>query len=660
MGRAQDIINRACFRNTVKRWRGPVVEGRVPLKGYERLIIPEAPRWRGAVLKRRDFMIAAGLLSFAARTHRAHASIGGMGSSMGGIGSGRSGFLPSGHWLSAQIHYAPIYPLGNASFTGSISGNTLTASSVTGTIQVGQSVSGTGVTGFTLISGYGTGTGGAGTYTVNQSQTVSGAMTSGVTTRARHLWAYYDGTNSIPMILPMEMIGLAYPIVWRITEAPAGTTIGMTYSASGDSYAGYGDLVWYPQASIPGGADFIVTGTGQDSTAKELAWTTATSQSTSQFVFASPTGNDSNAGTYAAPLADLQGIWGAAAGATTFPGASAYLFAGTYSAYIPTSGGDIALTEAKNPLNLMGIPGQSVTIDITNSGANACFGQSDSSPTDFFFQNLTFTGSATANTTAYRHIWFGNGGARYVFHNLSFPNVFAGLNSANNSTCVYFSDAGYTAGIWTQNIVFKGCSETNRTDPASGQSYGLACMYGTQYGVAEFCSTSGGVGETNLYLKASNQNWSRRYNSLAVSSGYAISSGDQINNEGISGNDEICYNLLASAGSVQITRLNENDQSSSVGLTVQYRNTAVGAHSVGTHTGNGPFNYISEVVQWGTNTGPIYYYVSGVGYSDTLPLPSQITNTNTECQASSGVVDGSYNLTGSYASFAGTRGWQIQ
>jgi len=72
-------------------------------------------------------------------------------------------------------------PFPTASFTGSISGNTLTASAVTGTIKVGQTVSGSGVLAGTMIIGRGTGTGGAGTYTIqsNLSQTVASESMSG-------------------------------------------------------------------------------------------------------------------------------------------------------------------------------------------------------------------------------------------------------------------------------------------------------------------------------------------------------------------------------------------------------------------------------------------------------------------------------------------------
>lgn len=69
----------------------------------------------------------------------------------------------------------------SASFTGNGSGTTLTASSVTGYIQAGQVVSGTGVPAGTKIVAQLTGTaGGAGTYQTSQATTSSSAsLTSG-------------------------------------------------------------------------------------------------------------------------------------------------------------------------------------------------------------------------------------------------------------------------------------------------------------------------------------------------------------------------------------------------------------------------------------------------------------------------------------------------
>lgn len=62
----------------------------------------------------------------------------------------------------------------NPVVTASISGTTMTVTGVTtGKLFVGQEIAGTGVTGGTLITALGTGTGGTGTYTVSASQTVS-------------------------------------------------------------------------------------------------------------------------------------------------------------------------------------------------------------------------------------------------------------------------------------------------------------------------------------------------------------------------------------------------------------------------------------------------------------------------------------------------------
>jgi hypothetical protein len=69
----------------------------------------------------------------------------------------------------------------DCAFTGSISGATLTVSSMNlGTIAVGSTLFGANITAGTTITALGTGTGGVGTYTVSQSQTVaSEIMASG-------------------------------------------------------------------------------------------------------------------------------------------------------------------------------------------------------------------------------------------------------------------------------------------------------------------------------------------------------------------------------------------------------------------------------------------------------------------------------------------------
>jgi hypothetical protein len=66
-----------------------------------------------------------------------------------------------------------------ATVTGSISGTTLTVTAVSaGTIKVGQTISGTGVTSGTYVTGKLSGTGGVGTYSVSASQTVGSTTIS--------------------------------------------------------------------------------------------------------------------------------------------------------------------------------------------------------------------------------------------------------------------------------------------------------------------------------------------------------------------------------------------------------------------------------------------------------------------------------------------------
>lgn len=60
-----------------------------------------------------------------------------------------------------------------ATFTGVVAGNVLTASAVSGSIRPGQPLTGTGVPTGAYVTGFGTGTGGAGTYTVSFSQTIT-------------------------------------------------------------------------------------------------------------------------------------------------------------------------------------------------------------------------------------------------------------------------------------------------------------------------------------------------------------------------------------------------------------------------------------------------------------------------------------------------------
>jgi hypothetical protein len=98
-----------------------------------------------------------------------------LGTGTGGAGTytvSESQTAASGRYNSAQI---------NCVFTGSTSGTTLTVSAVTsGTLHAGMTITNSSLSAKTVITALGTGTGGAGTYTINNSQTVGSSTMYGL------------------------------------------------------------------------------------------------------------------------------------------------------------------------------------------------------------------------------------------------------------------------------------------------------------------------------------------------------------------------------------------------------------------------------------------------------------------------------------------------
>lgn len=87
--------------------------------------------------------------------------------------------------------------VGAVSVTGSIAATTLTVTAVgSGTLYVGQELSGTGVSAGTVITAEGTGTGGTGTYTVSPSQTVTSTTLTGSGYIETTNW--FAGSNCLP------------------------------------------------------------------------------------------------------------------------------------------------------------------------------------------------------------------------------------------------------------------------------------------------------------------------------------------------------------------------------------------------------------------------------------------------------------------------------
>lgn len=559
-----------------------------------------APRAKDSLINRRMFVksvIAAGAMLYLPKWENAYARRG------RGAVSLPPGFLPAGHWVPAKMAMTAIYPLPNAS----------------------------------------------------------------VNSWARHLSLFFDPTyGSFDQLIPLGILGGAYPFVWQVITAPtaAQASVGTVYTASGYSFGGYGDLTLNPNAAFTSGT-ITVRGTGQDGNYLDLTFAPSTTNSVDVFPFANAdSGSDSAAGTIDAPFQTLAKL-------VTFPGAIAVLRGATASYVAPTSGSPVALTSSATPQSFIGYPNETATIDITDGGGANFFGFGNTDSYDNFFQGFTFSGtSVTANSNeSYRHIWQGSPAYRFVAHKILFPNVYSGTNDANNSTGIYFSFGG-SGSTTNENLFIKGCYETGRTNPGGGHSYGIFCSYSTQNGIAEFNSIPNSAGSQNLFIKASNNSWSIRYNYVeSGTGGILLGDNDQVNVEPVNGNNEFCYNFVINTDTANVAIggfiFNENDQT--VGSEWSYRNSYINMYvAVGASSGNGPFSFENDVIQWQPagntkNKAALYYYQSGSGMVDTLPLPPEITNTGTECQAATGVVDSTtYLLTGTYrTNYLGTRGAEI-
>jgi len=119
---------------------------------------------------------------------------------------------------AGQTQYT-IGPTGNinASFVGSISGTTLTVTAInSGGINLGQYLSGSGITTGTKIVGFLTGAGNnineAGTYTLNISQTVSSTTITGYYERPLSLDSAFVRINTNSNGQPIVNGGLDYPV----------------------------------------------------------------------------------------------------------------------------------------------------------------------------------------------------------------------------------------------------------------------------------------------------------------------------------------------------------------------------------------------------------------------------------------------------------------
>lgn len=201
-------------------------------------------------------------------------------------------------------------PITSAAFTGSVSGNTLTVSSVSsGTLFIGEVVNASGVPNNTTITAFGTGTGGAGTYTL--SSTCATGTVDTTNSSATITLTVSSGTVALGQVITATNI----PANTRIVSFGTGTGGSGTYTistqatgtASGTSFTN----------TVPSATTF----TGN--TSGTASFTGSASSGTTTLTASSVTGGIM-VGSYVTGTGIATGTYVTAYGASTYGGAGTY------------------------------------------------------------------------------------------------------------------------------------------------------------------------------------------------------------------------------------------------------------------------------------------------------------------------------------------------
>jgi hypothetical protein len=199
--------------------------------------------------------------------------------------SSASSFSAAAAAIQTALNATPPTP---AVVTGSIAGTTLTVSAVTsGVLAIGQVLSGTGVTAGTKITGFLTGSGATGTYTVDQSQTV--ASTS-ITAAAAAVAVTYDSTSSA-FVITSGITGAPSTVAYATGTLAAGIKLTQATGAvlsQGAAAATPGAAMDAIKAVTQNWVSFMTTfdpDNGAGNTQK-MAFATWTSQQGKRFLYA--------------------------------------------------------------------------------------------------------------------------------------------------------------------------------------------------------------------------------------------------------------------------------------------------------------------------------------------------------------------------------------
>lgn len=459
--------------------------------------------------------------------------------------------------------------------------------------------------------------------------------------------------SNVPLRFPIEVLGGVRPLHFTCNS---GCPSGMVIDADlPDDWAtnglqNYGVVRWDNPLIGTYSLDFLVQ--DQDGHSIHIAFTlnVVDKNNTANFLwFDSINGNDSTGnGSYSTPWkTDLTKALGATSTSVTTQG-HVILKPGSYT--LPThsdlSAGQMSFDSTKRPVIVYGMPTNSTSPNLPTLSFNSSqvyFG----TMTGMYFGDLAMDGGETSFAN-YTNILIGDSQDRLGFFNLSITNPTNGTTGNDNTTFAGFA-SGATSFDATYNhyVFFRGVTETGR--PLASNSAAICDMYGVKNAVFEDDAALSTSANNLITPKDSSQNMTFAYNRFPQKI-----SGDEMafdvlgvtQNGGHNGNIEYVYNRGASASGAGGRALRVNAfAETAFGNFWSSRNTWLGGIDFKTPNAGGPFVSENDVIQATTSI---------------VETGSQVSVTGTECQNSSGIIDGSFNLIGSCAStWLYQRGYQI-
>ena len=444
--------------------------------------------------------------------------------------------------------------------------------------------------------------------------------------------------------------GGSFPFRFEIIRGPQGATISNDPNARD-----YGVLKYTPTEN--GLIDVMVLIVDQDRTTRIAAWSINVNVDWVRFV--SPSGNDTNIGSYNQPWQTLTYATDQNTG-----GRALCLLDGTYTNL--NSGASTATGGRFN--SIFAYNRRQATVDCTNTSAGTVFSVNGNNT---IIQGINFNNPPI---TAGNPRWFSvNGQSNNThMHDCSFDvNGRIGIANDDNISCLFFSDLGQNN--FRRNISQTACDFYRLDTRFNGWS--SIDTYTIRYACIEkncfYDQVAGGTSGGTLWIKAAdNQFFSIRQNEFATPHAgncLELSMSARVA-DGRTGNFEVCYNYVVKTDEGALRVLRGSGNGVATAPVWSYRNTFIGDITIFSRNEASTFISENDVVISDRSRGEPWKVVVldtnlGSPYQPLTHQPSithSITGIECHLPTSANALDTNGNLQGVYATqFHGTHGREI-